>query len=301
MAERTIVGVDFSGAKDYGHKGKTWITKGQFNEKKLVIEKCDSISRQDLEQCLVKLPSGSVAAMDFPFALPCEIAKLWRPSASEMPTLWAAAAEVSELKHFYKKVAAVVDSELLRVGDLCFPNAQPCLHRGRPNMVPMTFRGMQMLHRLWKTGRFRVPPLTGSSELPVLLEVMPGAALRNFNLSFTRYKDGPKEQQQERRSNREKIIKSLLSGSAGVQLQMPDYIVETCIERPDGDGLDSVVAATVAARWTLCETDFCVPSEEVVTTLKRNPKNKRRASIQARGMTKLAAAQLEGWIYAPKK
>ncbi len=301
MAETTIVGVDFSGAEV---EGKTWITEGKFDGEKLAIEKCESISRQDLEQCLMKLSGGSVAAMDFPFALPWDIAKLWRPSASEMPALWEAAAEVSELKNFYKLVAqfaTAVDTELLRVGDLCFTNAQPCLHKGRPNMVPMTFKGMQMLHRLWKSSRFRVPPLVDSPDLPVLLEVMPGAVLRNLCLPSSRYKDGTKEQQQERRGNREKIMSSLLSGYAGVHLRVPEHIIENCIERRDGDGLDSLVAAIAAARWASCEADFCVPSGEIVNSLKRNPKNNRQASVSARGMTKLAAAQLEGWIYAPKK
>ncbi len=297
-----IIGVDFSGAEA---EGKTWVTEGHLRDNTLIINDCHpirSISRAELETLLKKMPDGAVAAMDFPFSVPLAFAEFWHPSASEMTCLWAAAAEI-ELKQFYEQVtrfAVTIDSELLRVGDLCFPNAQPCLHRGRPNMVPMTFRGMQMMHRLWKINRFRVPPLTGPSELPVLLEVMPGAALRNFGLPFTRYKDGTEEQQQERRRNRKKILNSLCRGSAGVQLQVSKNIFETCIERRDGDGLDSLVAATVAARWTLCEADFCVPSGEVVTTLKRNRKNQRQVSFQAKGMTKLAAAKREGWIYAPK-
>ena len=219
-----------------------------------------------------------------------------------MPHLWAAAAAI-ELKEFREQVtrfAEKCNSELLRVGDLYFPNAQPCLHQGRPNMVPMTFRGMQMMHRLWKTSHFCVPPLSGSPKLPVLLEVMPGAALRNFNLPSTRYKDGNRSQQQKRLENRKRILNSLCSGAGGVQLQVSENNVETCIRRRDGDGLDSLVAAIVAARWALCEADFCVPSDEVVTNLKRNQKNKRQASCQAKGLTKLEAARLEGWLYAPK-
>ena len=156
-----------------------------------------------------------------------------------------------------------------------------------------------MMHRLWITSRFCVPPLPSHHKLPVLLEVMPGAALRNFGLPFNRYKDGKKDQQLERRENRKKILNSLRSGSAGIHLQVSDNNAETCIERRDGDGLDSLVAATVAARWVLCEADFCVPSEEAVTTLKRKPRHKRQASPRALGMTEKAAARREGWIYVP--
>ena len=304
----TIIGVDFSGAGEHDSVGKTWVTKGHLCGITLTIDDCNPpqpISRANLESLLKQLPKGAVAAMDFPFSVPIGFAEFWQPGVGEMPCLWAAA-EKLDLEQFYRNLnefAPLYDFELLRVGDLLFPNAQPCLHhKGRPNMVPMMFRGMQMLHRLWKTGLFQVPPLERSGQpLPVLLEVMPGAALRNYGLPFTRYKDEATEAQgKERRGNRETILNKLTSGASGVQLEMPQKVRDDCIERREGDGLDSLVAATVAARWAKCEADFCIPSVEIVTTLKRNKKHKRHASCQAKGMTKLAAAQREGWIYAPR-
>ena len=303
MAEHTIVGVDFSGAGTDDSVGGTWVTEGYFDGQVLTIEDCRPISRVGLEIFLKKLRCGSVAALDFPFSIPMSFAKFWQSNDYEMPDLWAAAAAI-ELDQFRTAVtgfAAEHDFEHLRVGDLLFPNAQPCLHKGYPSMIPMTFRGMQMLHRLWTSGRFQVPPLTAPTQsLPVLLEVMPGAALRNYGLRYTRYKNGSTEaQQQERRGNRKEIL-SELSSASGLQLEVPPDVRNTCIDYHGADGLDSLVAATVAARWAKCEADFCTPTHEIVTTLKRDGKHKRQASTQAKGMTQLAAARVEGWIYAPK-
>ena len=304
MAEQTIVGVDFSGAGSDDSVGGTWVTEGYFDGHILTIEDCRPVSRVGLEIFLKKLQCGSVAALDFPFSIPLSFAKFWQPHDSEMPSLWAAAAaiDLDQFRTIVTQFEGEYDFEHLRVGDLLFPNAQPCLHKGYPSMIPMTFRGMQMLHRLWETGRFQVPPLTEPTRpLPVLLEVMPGAALRNYGLPYNRYKNGAtKAQQQERRGNRKEILGELGS-AAGIQLDVPPDVHNTCIDHHGADGLDSLVAATVAARWAKCEADFRIPTYEIVTTLKRDSRHKRQASTQTKGMTQLAAARAEGWIYVPEK
>ena len=305
MAERTIVGVDFSGAGPDDKVGNTWVTEGLFDGITLRAECCHPVSRKVLEVLLTDLPDTAVAAMDFPFGVPLAFAEYWKTGSSRMPDLWKAAADI-EIGDFKSMVDAFKPNhgyELLRVGDLLFPNAQPCLHTGRPNMVPMTFRGMQKLHRLWQTGRFQVPPLASTSQLlPVLLEVMPGAALRNYGLPYNRYKEGPVVAEGSRRKKREtrKFILDNLCMAPDLGLNLSKQIYEMCIDDKGGDALDSLVAATVAARWARCEADFRVPTCDSVTNLKRNPRHKRQASPQAKGMTNLAAAQLEGWIYVPK-
>ena len=278
--------------------------KGHFDGHVLTIKDCRPVSRAGLGFFLERLQCGSVAALDFPFSIPISFAKFWQPHDSEMPALWAAAAgiDLDEFRTVVTQFSEEYDFEHLRVGDLLFPNAQPCLHKGYPSMIPMTFRGMQMLHRLWTTGQFRVPPLTYPSQsLPVLLEVMPGAALRKYGLPYTRYKNGATEtQRQERREARKEILRELGS-AAGVTLDVPADIRNTCIDQPGADGLDSLVAATVAARWAKCEADFRIPTHEIVTNLKRDDRHKRQASTQAKGMTQLAAARAEGWIYVPER
>ena len=95
-----------------------------------------------------------------------------------MPQLWEAAA-VMDLPEFLalRDNFVAEHGEPLRRGDLYFPECYSCLHKANPNMVPMTFRGMQMLDGLWRAG-CRVPPLPDQGRSgPVLLECMPGAAL----------------------------------------------------------------------------------------------------------------------------
>ncbi len=310
MAETRVVGVDFSGAGEDSDVGKTWVTKGRFDGKTLSIDEgCPHpTSRTNLEALLKEMAreKGAVAAMDFPFAVPIEFAKWWVPSAVEMPSLWKAAA-CTDFQSFKQKVSEFPGgqaSQLLRVGDLNYSNAQPCLKDlGRPTMINMTFRGMQMLHRLWESGHFKVPPMA-HKELPQqsmeILEVMPGAALDVFGLRSTRYKDGDKEDRQERRKMRCQLLKCLECAS-GVQIDRLDLIWNKYVDDQGGDALDSLVAAIVAARWTRCKDDFLIPMGNVIETLKRNTRNKRQASNKAKGTLEIDTARLEGWIYAPKK
>lgn len=298
----TIIGVDFSGAGSDSTVGKTWVTKGRFDGEELTIEERypHPVSRVELEQLLRNLPVRSVVAMDFPFSVPIAFAESVGHSQSEMPALWNAAASMS-LDEF--KCKSRPYSELLRVGDIAYTNAQPCLHYGRPVMVNMTFRGMQMLDKLWKTGKFEILPLKPkkpNDQLPVLLEVMPGAALKLFGLPYTRYKDGnDATEQQHRRRMRRRILENLEVAS-DVKLSNLDDIWEKCVEDQGGDALDSLVASIVAARWAKSESDFLHPTNKIVDKLKRNARNKRQASQQALGMTECQSARQEGWIYLPQ-
>lgn len=293
----TIIGVDFSGAGEGSIVGKTWFTKGRLDGDALSIDDCDSVSRDRLEELLRTLPDEAVAAIDFPFSVPLAFAEQLGYVQGEMPALWDTLKE-TELDEFKRQSKPF--AEFLRIGDLPHSNAQPCLHYGRPIMVNMTLCGMQMLHRLYRTGRFEVPPLPSlAPNLPVLLEVMPGAALKAFRLPCTNYKDGkPGTDRQNRRETRIEILSKIESHS-GVRLPNLHATWDKCVENAGGDALDSVVAATVAARWARCRSDFHVPTEDIVDTLRRNPRNKRQASCQALCKTKIDAARVEGWIYVP--
>lgn len=299
----TIIGVDYSGADSDSTIGKTWVTKGRFDGEALTIEERypRPVSRVELEQLLRNLPVRSVVAMDFPFSVPIAFAESVGHSQSEMPALWNAAASMS-LDEFKRK--SIHYSELLRVGDLAYPNVQPCLRYLPPTiMVNMTFSGMQMLDKLWKTGKFEILPLKPKKlddQLPVLLEVMPGLALKFFGLPYRRYKDGNgATERQYRRKMRCKILKDLEVGS-GVKLSTLGDSWEKCVDDRGGDALDSLVASIVAARWAKSESDFLHPTNKIVDKLKRNARNKRQASQQALGMTECQSARQEGWIYLPK-
>ncbi len=300
MTERTIVGVDFSGGGKDTQVGKTWVTKGQFDGVALKIEDCRPLSRDKLTQCLNQ-KDYAVAAMDFPFGVPIAFADHWEPNARAMPDLWQAAHNLNDRKCFrfiVDKFAPTVADELLRIGDLHVPGCYSCLHRVNPNMVPMTFEGMKLLHTLSTSGGFHIPPLPKlETQSSVLLEVMPGAALASFGLPDKGYKSGAKAHQLR------KEILDTLSETSGISLpnlndcRQKGYR-ELCLEYDDC--LDSVVAAVVAALWYRDSTAFHKPSNEIVTTISR-PTSTRWASEDALGMQEKEAARKEGWIYVPNK
>ena len=120
-------------------------------------------------------------------------------------------------------------------------------------MIPMTFRGMRMLHHL---EGFKVPlpgrsaPLCGKTAL----EVMPGAALRAMDLPYAGYKSGASW-----REKREEILRGLLE-SPTVRVSGLDCFRQLCIEIDDC--LDAVIATIVGAPWLHHSTLFRSPPYE---------------------------------------
>ena len=281
-----IVGVDFSGAKA---DNATWVTQGPLEGQSLRILSSQSMPRAELADLLASLPTETVAALDFPYSVPQQFAEFWVPQATEMPIMWQTAAGME-----YQEFLALRDEfcsqqgEPLRRGDLYFPECYSCLHKFNPNMVPMTFRGMQMLDRLWREG-CRVPPLDDSGRTgPVLLESMPGAVINSFGLPHKGYKNGVR-----RHELRQQILAGL-STRSGVVLENLDEFREQYLE--SHDCLDSLVAAVAAALWTRDESTFHRPGD---TDVASPVPLRRQASPQVMAMPELDAARLEGWLYAP--
>ncbi len=288
MAERTIVGVDFSGAKA---DNSTWVTQAEREGDGLRILSCQPMRRAGLAELLAFLPGEAVAALDFPFSVPHEFAQFWQPSAREMPSLWRAASQMEYAEFLALRDAFCAENgEPMRRGDLHFPECYSCLHKFNPNMVPMTFRGMQMLHQLWAAG-CRVPPLNDAGlSGPLLLESMPGAVINALGLPHKGYKNGQRQNQL-----REEVLDGLPERS-GVPIVNLDDFRGQCLE--SHDCLDSLVAAVTAALWARDPTGFRRPGD----TLDGPPiVGRRKASPTALAMPELEAARLEGWIYAPKK
>jgi hypothetical protein len=280
--------VDFSGAKA---DNATWVTLARLDGLSLRILSSRSSTRAELADLLASLPDETVAALDFPYSVPQQFAEFWAPLATEMPALWQEAANMDfedflELRDEF----CSQNGEPLRRGDLYFPECYSCLHKFNPNMVPMTFRGMQMLHRLWGEG-CRVPPLQDQGRSgPVLLESMPGAVINSFGLPHKGYKNGARRQEL-----RQQILDNLSPRSGLVLENLEDFRLRYLESH---DCLDSLVAAVAAALWTGDESLFRRPGDDentAFTILRRN------ASPRVMDMSELSAARLEGWLYAPKK
>ena len=302
MAERTIVGVDFSGAKD---DGKTWITKGfldtedSFDTKKgsLTLLSCKSVSREDLTEQLRSLPNDVVATLDFPFSVPIAFSEFLGLPNSEMPDLWQAATAMGQEEFIAQRDEFVEKcEELLRVGDLHVPGCTSCLHKVNPNMLPMTFHGMQILNTLWKQTNCQVPPLREASHNgPTLAEVMPGAALKAFKLPDKGFKGG-----QAAFENRQKILRGLPKIADVKLINLRDFH-DHCMF--SDDALDSIVAAVVAALWVMDDSEraFIKPSKgDTVADAFAKYKGKRKISPGIDHLTEEEAARKEGWIYVPR-
>ena len=280
--EITILGVDFSGAKA---DNNTWVTQGVLSGGVLSLVSCQAMPRAGLANLLASLPGTAVAALDFPFSVPREFAGWWLPKAQTMPELWEAAATM-EFEEFMSLRDEFVagHGEPLRRGDLYFPECYSCLHKTNPNMVPMTFRGMDMLDGLWRAG-CRVPPLSGQGHTgPVLLESMPGAALRAFKLPFKGYKKGRLAV-----ALRRKILDGL-GACSGVAVANLVQFNDECIG--SDDCLDSVVAAVTACLWVRNHGLFRLPQDGPGAAT-------RRGGTPDPDENELATARLEGWLYAP--
>ena len=253
-----IMGVDFSGARG---DNNTWLTRGVLEGVSLSLKDVGRVARGNLTSILASSSGPTIAALDFPFAPPRSFAEFWSPGCRTMVDLWEAAASME-----YEGFLALRDEFVLAYGEpkrACDPpESYSCLHMVNPIMVPMTFRGMQMLHQLWfgeTSNAISVPPMPdcsypGSVAITELLEVMPGAVLRRLELPYKGYKGGS------RASERRRVIAANLP-----QRALPvefEFGVFEGLARRNHDALDSIVAAVAAALWALSPDRFSRPPAE---------------------------------------
>ena len=273
-----ILGVDFSGAKT---DDRTWVASGVLDGAGLRLYDIQPVTRAGLAEMVLGMPGDSVAALDFPFSVPQSFAQYWAPEAVDMPELWAAASAM-DLPQFMALRDDFVSrcGEPKRLCDLRFPESYSCLHKANPNMVPMTFHGMRLLGPLWRAGCV-IPPLESPEKSPdksenqskmLLLEAMPGAALKAMHLPYKGYKKGANAQ-----ALRLRILDGLEERS-GVGIKNLAEFRERCAA--SDDCLDAVVAAVVASLWARDPSLFWCPSLDP-------PDGPESVS------------QLEGWLYAP--
>ena len=275
----TIIGVDFSGAKA---ENKTWIAQGVLTEDgALRLNGAHSITRAVLCELLAIIPPPAVVGMDFPFGVPkCFAEAEFGFKGTQMPEMWEVIAKIPDLPAYIQAIRPRLRpggdlsrfNKCLRQGDkkhfkgVAFSPLNPAL----PEMFPMTFYGMKMLHTLWVQSDCRVPPLDDAGRKGVvLMELMPGAYLKAVGLPSIGYK-GTSERARQKRAG----ILSGLPKAAGISLSYSDMVHQSCID--NDDCLDAVVAAVCTAAWVQYPERFCHPDDDY-----------------------LPAAQQEGWIYAP--
>ena len=262
--------MDFSGARS---DRQTWLARGVSDGAQLHLQDCRSVTRVELTELLNSTTGPTVAALDFPFSVPHSFAQFWMPDSTTMPDLWARAADLI-LEDFIalRDQFVAQHGEPKRLADTYHPECYSCLHLVNPNMVPMTFRGMQMLHQLWQAG-CSVPPLVGADRKGALLLVaMPGAALKAFGLPYKGYKNGARAGQLRRQ------ILDLISEASSVSIHGLARLRDQCLA--SHDCLDAIVAAVVAALWHRDAALFRCP-----------------VPLGQTGFDPVTL--LEGWLYAP--
>ena len=276
----TIIGIDYSGAKD---DRNTWVAQGRLTpDGALVFEGANMIRRKDVVNLMIAVSTPTVAAIDFPFCVPQEFAEFLNTGddLKTMPDAWRIIDDMS-LDDFYAARDAYVKHfsiEPKRTGDAAhFSESFSPLHKVNPNMVPMTYQGIRMLHGLYSKdpSRWIVPPLevpSNNAETVTLLETMPGAFLRAIGTIYKGYK---KPKSAALRDERRNAIMDALQRNSGIALPNLSELREDCVA--NDDCLDAVVAAVAAAAWTQNPARFRHP----------NP-------------AELPTAKLEGWIYVPK-
>ncbi len=288
MAERTIVGVDFSGNAT---TNATWITKGQLCDSVVVLEKSYNPAKKreeahkKLAKVLCELPRGAVAALDFPFGVPTEFHKYLNVKATTMDTVWKDVSGIS-LECFKNKCEQIIKDRgkekihpkepKRRVDEVHYPESMSPLNI---RMRPMTYYGISLLQDLHKAkpDAWCVPPLDCDDAVnrTTLLEVMPGALLRVLGLPYVRYKKNYRDRTVAKK-NRQRILDGLLDKElTGFSVKNLDQIPKKDLD--NDDCLDSLVAVIGAAMWA--------------DNLKILEPNK----------DEIASARLEGCIYAPAK
>lgn len=273
----TIVGVDFSGHRD---DRNTWVARGRLDAcGALLLDSVQPSRRADLHDLLAALTTPAVAALDFPFGVPAAFSAHLSPKRPPefMPDVWEAVSGMTADEFLAGRDRFVSDhGEIKRSGDTRhFPESYSPLHRANPNMLPMTFEGIRLLHRLHRElpRRWHVPPLkpaASPARSVTLLELMPGAFLKALGLPYKGYKKG-------RRSQELRVaITGALASAAGIRLPNLDSVRMGC--HASDDFLDAVVAAVGAACWTTDKDSFRHPQRD-----------------------ELAPARMEGWIYVPDR
>ena len=271
----TIVGVDFSGHRD---DRNTWVARGWLDAGgTLLLDSVQPARRADLYDLLASIPTPAVVALDFPFGVPADFAVHLSPKSPPraMPDLWRTVSGMSADDFLAARDRFVPEhGELKRSGDARhFPESYSPLHRANPNMLPMTYWGIRLLHRWRKNDpqRWHVPPLAPPArpaQSVTLVELMPGAFLKAVGLPYKGYKKGRRSAEL-----REKITGALATAS-GIPLPNLDTVRMGC--HASDDFLDAVVAAAGAASWAQDSDRFRHPQPD-----------------------ELSLARLEGWIHVP--
>lgn len=212
MTETIIAGVDFSGSKTTQHE--TWLVIGKLGSLGLEILDAKHLGAHALGHELAEHKALSTIGIDCPFSLPADFLTFfagkklkkdyqnWQSIVEEL--IFTPYEEFVELvKEYGKEPKRITDS----AGGS--PALSP-LHKKSPSMMELTYYGMRLLASLAPM-RFFVVPFQNPIPLGCsVMEVYPRDTLRYFGLPDTGYASKEKQDEEQAKQLRHKILHSLI-------------------------------------------------------------------------------------------
>ncbi|MGQ9907213.1 MAG: hypothetical protein ACUVS2_00110 [Candidatus Flexifilum sp.] len=242
FALNSVVGVDFSGGIDAGRK--IWLAEGQISNGQVhllglrraselaggVVDRDRAIAA--LRDWIAALPGGTLIGCDFPFSLARSMIRhdSWDAFAAAFGSDYPQAEALFAAGRAAGSPYRQTDREART------PFA-PCNLR----IYRQTYYGIRdLLAPLAATGQARILPFHDpASDLPGLIEVCPASLLKARGW-YIPYK-GP-----DRRPARARLLDRLIEHD----LIIPAPFHDAVLDDPEGDALDSVIAAVCAAHAT---------------------------------------------------
>ena len=249
MKIETVYGVDFSGAKLAGLNA--WVARLDVQSMRIdALDRlgalCGSDARDACMAHLVKMILESNAALwgiDFPFALPIEIAEKMRGLKDQLAWLTGQQDDAYGFGRACVAKAQAIGREMhvRRVTDRETKTPFDCYHY---RIICQTFYGMRkVLGPLHRSRGTIIPPFDKMQDADrAIVEACPGSTLKRWGVPHNNYKQpagGPLEQK--RLKNRRLILDRLRS-----VVTIDDRFVRIIQRNPGGDALDAVIAAVGA-------------------------------------------------------
>ena len=240
-----IIGIDFSGAEDAG--SKIWIAQCSVAGSKLEVRSCDNATQLlgTRSGRAIVLPAladyiasstNSVFGMDFPFGVPSETMdqQNWMDFVRLFPQSYITP------DMFQSELFRLAGNRELRRQTDC--DAHTPMSPYNLRLYRQTYFGIhQILNPLVMNGRAVVAPMQAiRAGLPTIVEICPASTLRAIGIQM-HYKG----RDELAGRNRSEMVEQLRS-QRGVCIE--EELSRRIVAEPNGDALDSVVAAFAVSR-----------------------------------------------------
>lgn len=242
-----LFGVDFTSAPRRAKPIQ--VAHGLIRGSTLRVCRVESLVEWSAFEAFLSRPGPWVGAFDFPFGLPRPLIQRlgwpddWRQLVALVATLGRR--DFAQILDEARQARPVGDRYLYRAGDRAAGAASP-MKLVNPPVGLMFFEGAARLAR----AGLCILPCAPSKDSRIAVEGYPGMIARALGIrSYKR--DGPEGRTTARRAERGRLLERLphwIASGSGLRLDLPDYVVEACIDDGCGDAADAVVLLAQAAQ-----------------------------------------------------